>query len=73
MSFSLQPRPAFLRASAQDAANAQMRRAGRTSWNEDDYNLAVSTLDRLIRACYGRDADQDNARFMRFQQAEVQS
>ena len=28
-----------------DAANRQMQRAGRTSWNEDDANLAAHTLN----------------------------
>lgn len=34
-------------ASAMDAANRQMRKAGRKAWNEDDYNLSVSTFNRL--------------------------
>lgn len=38
----------FARASAQDAANMQMRRAGRTRWSEADYNLACETLYRLL-------------------------
>jgi hypothetical protein len=34
-------------ASAKDAANQQMRKAGRTAWNEDDYNLSVVKFHRL--------------------------
>lgn len=34
-------------ASAMDAANSQMRKAGRKAWNEDDYNLSVATFNRL--------------------------
>ena len=35
--------------SGTDAANRQMRKAGREAWNEDDYNLAVETQARLTR------------------------
>lgn len=49
----------------------QMRRAGRTSWSEEDFNLAAETQERLIRSCYGRDGDNErNACFVRFQLAE---
>lgn len=65
------PLPSLLRAYAQDAANAQMRAACRKIWSEDDYNLACSTQERLIRACYGRPADnQDHLCFIRFSVAE---
>ena len=37
-------------AAAKDAANAQMRKAGRKAWSEDDYNLACKTLERLYGA-----------------------
>lgn len=44
-------RPALTRdlawSAAQDAANAQMRTAGRAKWSPDDYRLAVETFDRL--------------------------
>jgi hypothetical protein len=36
------------RAAGQDAANASMRDAGRTSWSEEDYNVAVATMNRLM-------------------------
>lgn len=34
-------------AAATDAANRQMRKAGRMRWNKDDYNLAASEFERL--------------------------
>jgi hypothetical protein len=34
-------------AAAHDAGNRSMRHAGRTSWNEDDYNAAVEEFNRL--------------------------
>jgi hypothetical protein len=70
---ALNPLPSFLRASAQDAANMQMRKAGRKAWNEDDYNLAADTLDRLVRSCYGKPSDhnQPDYCFIRFQHAET--
>ena len=38
---------ALAMAVAKDAANDRMRNAGRTCWNEDDYNFMVETFDRL--------------------------
>jgi len=38
---------AIVRAASQDAANAQMRAAGRSKWSREDYNLAVETFNRL--------------------------
>ena len=35
-------------ASGTDAANAAMRKAGRSCWNEEDRNLAVATTNRLL-------------------------
>lgn len=35
------------RAAAMDAANKQMRNAGRTAWDEDDFNLASKVLSDL--------------------------
>lgn len=32
---------------AWDAATAQMRKAGRKAWNQDDANLNAETLDRI--------------------------
>lgn len=69
---AMNPLPSLLRASAWDAANRQMREAGRTKWSEDDYNLACSEQERLIRACYGRPGDnQPELCYIRFQIAEV--
>lgn len=31
-----------------DAANRNMRKAGRERWNEDDWNVACETFDRLF-------------------------
>lgn len=39
------------RASAMDAANMQMRRSGRSAWNEEDANLAAQTLADLWPVC----------------------
>ena len=38
-------------AAAKDEANLRMRAAGRTKWNQADYNLAARTFDRL---CFRR-------------------
>ena len=38
----------MVRAAAQDAANRQMRAAGRKVWNRADYNLACRTFNRLF-------------------------
>lgn len=32
---------------SQDAANRNMRKHGRKVWTEDDYNVAMDTLDKL--------------------------
>ena len=31
-----------------DAANRQMRKAGRKKWNKADYNLAARTANKLL-------------------------
>jgi hypothetical protein len=31
-----------------DAANRSMRKAGRTVWNKDDYDVACETMNRLL-------------------------
>lgn len=36
------------RAAAMDAANRNMREAGREVWNIDDYNVAVRALEHLL-------------------------
>lgn len=65
------PLPSFLRASAQDAGNMQMRTAGRTRWNDDDWNRACDEQERLTRACYGKPGDNDDRLcFIRFGIAE---
>lgn len=69
---ALNPLPSFLRASALDATNRQMRGAGRTCWNADDWDKAADELDQLIRSCYGNESDHDEPDrcFLRFQIAE---
>lgn len=42
-----------IRAAAQDAGSRSMRTAGRTSWNEDDWNVAAETMDRLVAELMG--------------------
>lgn len=37
----------LLMAASRDAGNASMRKAGRTAWNEDDWNAACEVSDRL--------------------------
>ncbi len=34
-----------------DAANQRMRDQGRTSWNEEDYNLAAEVLNKNLPLC----------------------
>ena len=36
------------RAAAHDAGTRSMRRAGRTAWNEDDWNVAAAEYMRLL-------------------------
>ena len=36
------------RASGQDVGNANMRKAGRMRWNDDDWNVAAETTMRLM-------------------------
>ena len=31
-----------------DAANVNMRHAGRKKWNDEDYNIAVKEMNRLL-------------------------
>lgn len=35
-------------AAGQDAGNKAMKAAGRTSWNEDDFNVAAELTTRLL-------------------------
>ena len=37
-------------AAGHDAANRQMKAAGRAAWNEADFNLAAETVARLLGA-----------------------
>jgi hypothetical protein len=39
---------AIASAAGQDAANRQMRAAGRKKWNEDDWNLACEVMKKLF-------------------------
>lgn len=71
MSRALNPLPSLIRASAFDAANAQMRKACRKAWSEADADLAAETQERLIRSCYGRPGDnQPDMCYIRFGVAE---
>lgn len=70
MSNKVNPLPSLIRASAEDAANAAMRKAGRTAWSRADYNLAARTQERLVRACYGRQGDKPDVCYIRFGVAE---
>jgi hypothetical protein len=40
--------PKLLADAAKDHANRQMRAAGRTIWNDEDYKLASNTYSRLM-------------------------
>ena len=70
---AIAPLPSLIRASAHDAASMSMRAAGRTKWNDDDWNAMCETQERLIRACYGRESDhnQPNMCYIRFSVAEA--
>jgi hypothetical protein len=35
-------------AAGQDAGNRNMKKAGRTSWNEDDFNVAAEVTQKLL-------------------------
>lgn len=35
----------------QDAANLRMRKAGRTAWNEEDYNAACEAQEKALWLC----------------------
>lgn len=37
-------------AAAQDAGNKHARMAGRSAWNEEDYNFAAAEFERLMSA-----------------------
>lgn len=66
------PLPSLIRASAWDAANMRAAKGGRKAWSRGDYNEAARTQNRLVRACYGRDGDDENSPmpFIRFGIAE---
>lgn len=72
MSSAINPVPSWIRASAWDAGNMHMRKAGRTKWNLDDWNVAAETQNRLINSCYGRASDHNepNLCYIRFSLAE---
>ena len=48
MRYAVEISEKLARAASLDAANRQMRDAGRTSWNEDDWNLACEVFGRLM-------------------------
>jgi hypothetical protein len=68
----LNPLPSFIRASAQDAGDMHMRAAGRSKWNDDDWNRMCEVQERLIRSLYGRASDhnQPDYCYIRFHVAE---
>jgi len=53
MPTAILPLPSLIRASAWDAGNMSMRKAGRTKWSRADWNAAAATQDRLRTGCYG--------------------
>lgn len=69
---SIAPLPSLIRAASKDAANARMQRANRTKWTAGDYNLAATTMDRLVRSCFSLPADHNDPDccFVRFSVAE---
>lgn len=64
------PLPSSIRASAWDAGNAHMHRAGRTKWAWDDFTAASAEHERLVAVSYARPTDQRHHRYVRFQIAE---
>lgn len=72
MTTATNPLPSLIRASAWDAGNQSMRTAGRTIWSADDADAAGAGQERLIRACYEREADTDHREaYIRFGFAET--
>lgn len=39
-------------AAGQDAGNRSMRKANRTAWNDDDFNVSVATVERMAATLY---------------------
>lgn len=70
---AVNPLPSLLRASAWDAGNSRMRKAGRSAWSLGDRNEAARTHNRLVRSCYGKAADPKGSplAFIRFGIAEA--
>jgi hypothetical protein len=64
------PLPSSIRASAWDAGNAHMHKAGRTKWAWDDFTAASAEHERLVAVSYARPNDQRHHRYVRFQIAE---
>ena len=44
-------------AAGTDAANRRMRAQGRAAWNEDDFNIAAETYERLMLSEAGAKKD----------------
>ena len=40
--------PDLIRAAGQDAGNRSMKAAGRSAWNDDDWDAACAASDRLF-------------------------
>jgi hypothetical protein len=64
------PLPSLIRASAWDAGNFSMQKAGRTKWSRKDANAAAETQDRLIKATFGVAGEDERTAFIRFGIAE---
>lgn len=45
-------------AAAKDAGNRNMRKAGRSRWNEEDWNTMVETFERLFPVAEPREASR---------------
>ncbi len=48
MSNRIEMTPQLAMAAGWDAANRRMRREGRTTWNEDDWNHAAEVYERCM-------------------------
>ncbi len=67
---TMNPLPSLIRASAWDAGNASMHKAGRTKWDWSDFTVASAEHERLVGLAYARPNDERHDRYIRFQIAE---
>lgn len=56
---SIRLTPELARAAGWDAGNRSMRAAGRKAWNEEDYQAAVDTENRLMQPLCIRCGEED--------------